>query len=135
MRTPGAPLVPPRRRHVFTRPADGASCLPLTCSFLFCATQYQLFDESSLQLSWTRTFQVSGRAGLWCCQLQAAASDTDNHQMGAGLKNMGNTCFLNATLQCLTYVPPLANYALANGHAKFKVRCAFMLRQVGNMHF
>ncbi|XP_047404541.1 ubiquitin carboxyl-terminal hydrolase 17-like protein 6 [Sciurus carolinensis] len=32
---------------------------------------------------------------------------------GAGLKNMGNTCYVNATLQCLTYTPPLANYMLS----------------------
>uniref|UniRef100_A0A667WGS7 USP domain-containing protein n=1 Tax=Myripristis murdjan TaxID=586833 RepID=A0A667WGS7_9TELE len=33
--------------------------------------------------------------------------------IGAGLRNVGNTCFLNATLQCLSYTPPLSNYMLS----------------------
>lgn len=37
--------------------------------------------------------------------------------MGAGLNNLGNTCFLNAVLQCLTYTPPLASFALDGQHA------------------
>ncbi|CAM9942957.1 unnamed protein product [Lampetra fluviatilis] len=36
---------------------------------------------------------------------------------GAGLDNMGNTCFLNATLQCLTYTAPLANYLISRHHS------------------
>uniref|UniRef100_A0A286XNE2 ubiquitinyl hydrolase 1 n=2 Tax=Cavia porcellus TaxID=10141 RepID=A0A286XNE2_CAVPO len=41
-----------------------------------------------------------------------------SHRVGAGLQNLGNTCFVNAALQCLTYTPPLANYMLSREHTK-----------------
>lgn len=37
---------------------------------------------------------------------------------GAGLSNVGNSCYLNAALQCLTYTPPLANYLLSQQHSQ-----------------
>lgn len=59
------------------------------------APQKVLFPVERLSLRWERVFRV-----------------------GAGLHNLGNTCFLNSTIQCLTYTPPLANYLLSKEHAR-----------------
>ena len=44
--------------------------------------------------------------------------------VGCGLCNLGNTCFLNSVLQCLTYTPPLFNYVASGQHSK---TCTFLL--------
>ncbi|XP_053903782.1 ubiquitin carboxyl-terminal hydrolase 36 isoform X2 [Malaclemys terrapin pileata] len=59
------------------------------------APQKVLFPMERLSMKWERVYRV-----------------------GAGLHNLGNTCFLNSTVQCLTYTPPLANYLLSKEHIR-----------------
>lgn len=56
-----------------------------------------------------------------------------------GLSNLGNTCFLAATLQCLSHLPPLACLSLRQAHVglcnkhkdeKFCTACALHKRIV-----
>lgn len=41
---------------------------------------------------------------------------------GRGLYNAGSTCFLNATLQCLAHLPPLAQHFLDTNYSKVSKR-------------
>ncbi|XP_010616813.1 ubiquitin carboxyl-terminal hydrolase 36 isoform X2 [Fukomys damarensis] len=77
------------------RQGTGSERLPGSSSDGVPAPQKVLFPTERLSLRWERIFRV-----------------------GAGLHNLGNTCFLNATVQCLTYTPPLANYLLSREHAR-----------------
>ncbi|XP_041641839.1 ubiquitin carboxyl-terminal hydrolase 42-like [Cheilinus undulatus] len=78
---------------------DGSWFQPTQPSLLSCddgldLPQMVLFPAEWLHLKWTQV-----------------------HPIGAGLQNMGNTCFLNSALQCLTYTAPFANYLLTQEHS------------------
>ncbi|ELK38013.1 Ubiquitin carboxyl-terminal hydrolase 36 [Myotis davidii] len=75
------------------------------------APQKVLFPVERLSLKWERVYRV-----------------------GAGLHNLGNTCFLNSTVQCLTYTPPLANYLLSREHARSCPQGSFCMLCVMQNH-
>ncbi|NXE97529.1 UBP42 hydrolase, partial [Menura novaehollandiae] len=53
---------------------------------------------------------------------------------GAGLYNLGSTCYVNVVLQCLTYTPPLANYLLSRQHSRFCHQQGFCMMCVMEAH-
>ncbi|NWW36753.1 UBP42 hydrolase, partial [Panurus biarmicus] len=53
---------------------------------------------------------------------------------GAGLYNLGSTCYLNVILQCLTYTPPLANYLLSRQHSRFCRQQGFCMMCIMEAH-
>ena len=44
--------------------------------------------------------------------------NTSSPILSFGLKNIGNTCFLNSVLQCILYTIPLKNYLNFSNHTK-----------------
>ena len=57
-----------------------------------------------------------GSAGLAPAH-QVALSWRGPWGVGTGLQNLGNTCYVNAALQCLSHTPPLASWMVSQQHA------------------
>ncbi|XP_055966855.1 ubiquitin carboxyl-terminal hydrolase 17-like protein 6 [Sorex fumeus] len=76
-----------------------------------------LLTEAAPQL-WPTTSQVGlalqgqGRAGAKALPPERKTG----RAVGAGLRNVGNSCYVNAALQCLTYTPALASWAASGLH-------------------
>ena len=44
--------------------------------------------------------------------------ETKVMNIGSGLINIGNTCYINSVLQCLLYTPLIANFLFSNKHSE-----------------
>ncbi|KAM4525037.1 ubiquitin carboxyl-terminal hydrolase 42 [Odontesthes bonariensis] len=83
-----------------------------------------VYNSTPSSVDWPKDQVISGGDGIDLPQKvlfppeRLSLKWSQVHRIGAGLQNMGNTCFLNSALQCLTYTPPLANYMLTREHSK-----------------
>lgn len=68
-----------------------------------------------------KVFESDGNAGLpkpsvVLYDRKLDFSVCSNRTIGCGFVNLGNTCFLSSTLQCLCHLPPWFNYIISDHH-------------------
>ncbi|KAK2543525.1 hypothetical protein Q9966_002907 [Columba livia] len=65
---------------------------------------------------------------------KSCAGWQQTRSVGGGLYNLGDTCYLNSILQCLTYTPPLANYLLSRQHSQSCEKKGFCMMCTMEVH-
>ena len=93
----------------------------------FLKTKYQLLSTKEKVLNGVK--QTNGASLSENIKSDNENTQTNNVEMfsssnwskinknGVGLLNLGNNCYLNATLQCLAYTPPLSQWLITKPHS------------------
>ncbi|VAI50696.1 unnamed protein product [Triticum turgidum subsp. durum] len=79
--------------------------------------------DRRLALAAAEAREKKGEAGAGGLDRELAAK-VYLRTIGAGLRNLGNTCYLNSVLQCLTYTEPFVAYLQSGKHTSSSCRAA-----------
>ena len=67
---------------------------------------------------------------VWNSEWPGVSSSTSGAVIGPGFSNLGNTCFLNATLQCLCYSPAFAQCLVLSAGGGYGGKFAGFVREM-----